>query len=47
MARAAAAFERLPVLQEAEILRNILYAGVWTRFNAVSARREKTDGEKA
>ena len=33
--------------EEAEILRNILYAGVWTRFNAVSARREKTDGEKA
>lgn len=50
MARAAAAFERLPILQEADILRNILYAGVWTRFNAASARREKsnqTDGEKA
>jgi hypothetical protein len=46
MARAAAAFERLPILQEADILRNILYAGVWTRFNAASARREKADGEK-
>ena len=55
MARAAAAFERLPILQEADILRNILYAGVWTRFNAATAKREKTypkteqktDGEKA
>ena len=25
-------FERLPILKYADILRNILYAGIWTRF---------------
>ena len=32
-ADATAAFERLPILQDAEIIRNILYAGIWTRFH--------------
>jgi hypothetical protein len=27
------AFERLPLIENVEILRNILYSGVWTRFN--------------
>ena len=35
MARASRAFERLPVLQNVEILRNILYSGVWMRFAAI------------
>ena len=30
----AKAFEALPLLRDAELLRNILYAGVWTRFRA-------------
>lgn len=29
---AAAAFERLPILQNADLLRNILYAGIWQPF---------------
>lgn len=33
IAPAAAAFEYLPIIKNAEILRNILYAGVWTKFN--------------
>lgn len=40
MARAAQAFERLPILQDAEILRNILYSGVWLRFEAVCQQRK-------
>ena len=32
MARASMAFERLPLLEDAEIKRNILYSGVWLRF---------------
>lgn len=40
MARAAMAFERLPVLQDAEILRNILYSGVWVRFEAAREKRK-------
>lgn len=27
------AFEQLPILRNAEVLRNILYSGVWTKFN--------------
>lgn len=40
MARACMAFERLPVLQDAEILRNILYSGIWLRFEAATERRK-------
>lgn len=41
MAAAARAFERLPCVENAEILRNILYSGVWQRFAAL-APKEKT-----
>ena len=40
MARAALAFERLPILQDAEILRNILYSGIWLRFEYATEQRK-------
>ena len=40
MARATQAFERLPILQDAEIMRNILYSGVWLRFENATERRK-------
>lgn len=40
MARAALAFERLPLLTDAEIMRNILYSGIWLRFENASERRK-------
>ena len=40
MARAARAIERLPVLQDAEIMRNILYSGIWLRFENATNRRK-------
>ena len=40
MARAAMAFERLPLLEDAEIMRNILYSGIWLRFEHASEQRE-------
>jgi len=40
MARAAMAFERLPLLEDAEIMRNILYSGVWLRFEHASEQRK-------
>ncbi len=44
MASCASDFEKLPILQDAELLRNILYSGVWIRFNeAVKRRSEKGD----
>ncbi|MBQ6322466.1 MAG: hypothetical protein IJI24_06295 [Lachnospiraceae bacterium] len=40
MSEAAAAFERLPILKGADILRNILYSGSWIRYAAVLQKRE-------
>lgn len=47
MAEACREFEKLPIIKYADILRNILYSGVWCRFQAVSRdrrdRQEKKD----
>ncbi|MBR5301722.1 MAG: hypothetical protein IKU38_02700 [Clostridia bacterium] len=40
MARAALAFERLPLLEDAEIMRNILYSGIWLRFEHSGEKRK-------
>ncbi|HIS94362.1 MAG TPA: hypothetical protein IAC19_01165 [Candidatus Ventricola gallistercoris] len=40
MARAAQAFERLPLIEDAAIMRNILYSGIWLRFENASERRK-------
>lgn len=32
-------FEKLPILENVEILRNILYSGVWCRYEAIRGRR--------
>lgn len=34
-------FEKLPILENVEILRNILYSGVWCRYEAVREKRLK------
>lgn len=34
------AFERLPLLQDLDLLRNILYSGVWSRFTLRSGKEE-------
>ena len=47
MAQCAAAFERLPILENADLLRNILYSGVWTRYHTLQeARQAKEEKEK-
>lgn len=43
IAEAARAFEALPILKDAGILRNILYAGVWTRYGQVRRKRKETE----
>lgn len=43
MAETSQAFELLPILEDAEILRNILYAGVWTRYGQIRCRRKETE----
>ena len=42
---ACLAFERLPILRYEELLRNILYAGLWTRFDEISLK-DKSGKEK-
>lgn len=44
--RAAENFERLPLVENLEILRNILYAGIWGRYEKVKAKREQEKEEK-
>ena len=42
MAECAKSFERMPILQHAEILRNILYSGVWTKYEYLKLKEKKT-----
>lgn len=37
LAEACREFEKLPIIEYTDILRNILYSGVWSRFEAISA----------
>ncbi len=37
-------FDRLPIIQDEHILKNILYDGVWTQYRASRNRKEKSDG---
>lgn len=47
MAECSREFETLPILWNVDILRNILYAGVWTRFEIKHRKRmEQAEGEK-
>lgn len=45
IAESTAAFEKLPCLQDVDILRNILYIGVWNRYNKI--QEKKKEQEKA
>ena len=38
-------FEKLPILENVEILRNVLYSGVWCRYEAVREKRGKDTGK--
>ena len=41
MAECSKSFEKLPILEYTEILRNILYSGVWCRFEYVRGKRKE------
>lgn len=45
-ASTAESFERLPLVENVEILRNILYAGIWSKFERIKCKREKVKEEK-
>lgn len=47
IAEGAAAFEQLPITEDAALLRNILYSGVWTRYQLEIAKRQKKEQKRA
>lgn len=42
--QAAQAFERLPMIQDAHLLRNILYSGVWLSYNQMLHEKKEAKG---
>ncbi|MHB8131522.1 MAG: DUF5685 family protein, partial [Mobilitalea sp.] len=44
MAECTGEFEKLPCLIDIDILHNILYEGVWTKFDAIQNERNKKEG---
>lgn len=46
MADCVDAFERMPILRDAELIRNILYSGVWSKYASIQAVKQKK-AEKA
>ena len=46
MAECARNFEKLPLEQDVEILRNILYAGVWYKYMNIRNAKKKTEETK-
>ena len=43
---ATQAFELLPIVEDADILRNVLYSGIWSRYAQLQAQRARKKGEK-
>ena len=41
LARCAKSFERLPCVEDADLLRNILYSGVWLKYNCKNAKKRE------
>lgn len=47
MAECSKEFEKLPILQNVEILRNIIYSGVWCKYELIQLKKkEKTEQGK-
>ena len=46
MAECSKAYERLPIVENVQILRNILYSGVWSRYDQVKQRRKEQKEKK-
>ena len=46
MAQTCREFEKLPILENVEILRNILYSGVWVKYEMIHRKRTETGETK-
>ena len=47
MGECAQAFERLPLLLYGDLLRNIVYSGVWCRYELMKEKRDRAAGRSA
>lgn len=45
-AECAREFEKLPILMDAEILRNILYSGLWTKYELMQQKKQELNQER-
>ena len=45
MAECAKEFEKLPIVQDIDILRNIIYSGVWNKYRELRTIKERAAGE--
>lgn len=43
MSECAKSFERLPILLHADILRNVLYSGVWSKYEYLQLKKKKLE----
>jgi len=43
LGQASAAFEALPLVNDAQLMRNVLYAGVWQTYNETMEKRKEGD----
>lgn len=43
----AKSFERLPIIMHADILRNILYSGIWSKYEYIQIKKKKQQEKKA
>ena len=46
IAESTVRFEQLPCLVDVDILRNILYDGVWNRYNQIQSRIQEQNQEQ-
>lgn len=42
-AEASRQFEKLPIIEYVDILRNILYSGIWTKYDRIKSREKETE----
>lgn len=46
MAECADAFELLPIVKDADLIRNILYSGVWAKYGYIQTKKSKSKGAR-
>jgi hypothetical protein len=42
----AGEFEKLPLIQDVDIMRNILYSGVWSQYEQAKSKKGETQNDK-